>query len=51
MFLLTTTAEAFFRRFGYLPVDRETLPDAVRSSAEFASCAAADATAMSLRLS
>jgi len=33
--LLTETAEDFFRRRGFLPVDRESVPAAVRASAEF----------------
>lgn len=36
IFLLTTTAEHFFKRQGYSPADRATAPPAVRNSCEFA---------------
>ena len=36
IFLLTTTAEAFFKSRGYVPADRATAPDAIRTSREFA---------------
>jgi amino-acid N-acetyltransferase len=36
VFLLTTTAEHFFPRFGFTVVDRADVPPAVRASAEFA---------------
>ena len=35
VYLLTETAEEFFPRFGFAPVDRERVPDAVRQSVEF----------------
>jgi amino-acid N-acetyltransferase len=35
IFLLTTTAEDFFRKRGYAPADRATAPDAIRTSREF----------------
>ncbi len=34
IFLLTTTAERFFRSRGYVPADRATAPEAVRTSRE-----------------
>ena len=36
IFLLTTTAEDFFKSRGYQPADRATAPDAIRTSREFA---------------
>jgi amino-acid N-acetyltransferase len=36
IFLLTTTAEAFFKSRGYAPADRVAAPDAIRTSREFA---------------
>jgi amino-acid N-acetyltransferase len=36
MFLLTTTAEEFFRRHGYASVARDSAPPAIRGSREFA---------------
>jgi len=35
VFLLTTTAEAYFPRFGFACVTREVVPEAVQESAEF----------------
>ncbi len=35
LWLLTTTAEPFFRQLGYLPAAREAAPVAVRETAEF----------------
>jgi amino-acid N-acetyltransferase len=36
IFLLTTTAEGFFKSRRYVPADRATAPDAIRASREFA---------------
>jgi amino-acid N-acetyltransferase len=36
IFLLTTTAESFFKNRGYVPADRATAPEAIRTSREFA---------------
>jgi amino-acid N-acetyltransferase len=36
IFLLTTTAEDFFKRRGYLPADRASAPAAIRTTREFA---------------
>jgi N-acetylglutamate synthase-like GNAT family acetyltransferase len=36
IFLLTTTAERFFKSRGYVPADRATAPEAIRTSREFA---------------
>jgi amino-acid N-acetyltransferase len=35
LFLLTTTAEKYFPRFGFAPTSRSAVPPAVRASAEF----------------
>ncbi len=35
--LLTETAEAFFTRHGYLVIERESVPDEIKQSAEFQS--------------
>src|SRR3954471_4241893 len=35
LYLLTTTAEKYFPRFGFTPTTRAAVPDAVKSSAEF----------------
>lgn len=35
LYLLTTTAEAFFRALGYARIERERVPDAIRGTAEF----------------
>jgi amino-acid N-acetyltransferase len=35
VFLLTTTAEDYFPRFGFACIARESVPDAVQASAEF----------------
>jgi amino-acid N-acetyltransferase len=36
IYLLTTTAEAFFRRQGYQPADRQSAPAEIRATREFA---------------
>jgi amino-acid N-acetyltransferase len=36
IYCLTTTAEAFFRRLGYVEADRESAPAAIRATREFA---------------
>lgn len=48
--LLTTTAAAFFPRFGFTVVTREDVPAAVHTSAEFQGACPASATAMRLVL-
>jgi amino-acid N-acetyltransferase len=44
--LLTETAEAFFRRRGYVPIDRRKVPEAIKQSAEFRSLCPASAMCM-----
>lgn len=48
--LLTTTGEGYFPRFGFKPVARENLPDAIRRSEEFRGACPASACAMALSL-
>jgi amino-acid N-acetyltransferase len=36
LFLLTTTADRFFARYGYAQTAREEVPDSIRSTREFA---------------
>ena len=36
VYVLTTTAEGFFKRRGYVAAERATAPDAIRASREFA---------------
>ena len=44
MYCLTTTAEAFFRRGGYVDADRERAPTAIRQTREFSAiCPASSA--------
>jgi amino-acid N-acetyltransferase len=51
IYLLTTTAEHYFPRFGYRTVDETVPPDVVTSSAEYSTCVAADAALMKRNLS
>jgi amino-acid N-acetyltransferase len=46
VYLLTTTAEAFFPRFGFDRIAREDVPAGVRQSVEFASACPASAVVM-----
>ena len=50
MYLLTTTAETFFERRGYRPVDRMQAPQAIQSTAEFTSLCPASSAFMIKRL-
>jgi len=50
VYLLTTTAGAFFPRFGFEPVTRADVPDAVQQSVEFTSACPVSALVMRLRL-
>jgi amino-acid N-acetyltransferase len=50
VFLLTTTAERFFPRFGFEPVSRDQVPSSVRESVEFQSACPASATVMRKQL-
>jgi amino-acid N-acetyltransferase len=46
VYLLTTTAEDFFARRGYVRTGREAAPDAIRSTREFADICPAGSTLM-----
>ncbi|HUX34919.1 MAG TPA: arsenic resistance N-acetyltransferase ArsN2 [Gemmatimonadaceae bacterium] len=46
LYLLTTTAERYFPSFGFQPVAREAVPEAVRATAEFRDACPATAVAM-----
>jgi amino-acid N-acetyltransferase len=48
VYLLTTTAESYFPRFGFARVERTEAPDEIRTSREFASACPATATFMML---
>ena len=48
IFLLTTTAEDFFPRFGFERVSRAAVPESVRASVEFQSACPASAVVMAL---
>jgi amino-acid N-acetyltransferase len=50
VYLLTTTAEEYFTRFGFAVVPREQVPDSLRASVEFQSACPASATVMRKRL-
>ena len=50
VFLLTTTAEAFFPKFGFEPVDRADVPASVQASVEFRCACPASAVVMRKRL-
>jgi len=46
LYLLTTTAEPYFLRFGFTRIDRSDVPDAVAGTVEFTSACPASATVM-----
>lgn len=50
LYLLTTTAEPFFRRHGYVTANRADAPDAITGSAEFRSLCPASAAYLSKRI-
>ena len=50
VYLLTTTAERFFPKFGFEQVSREDVPASVRASVEFQSACPASAIVMRKRL-
>ena len=50
VYLLTTTAEAFFPRFGFEPTTREEAPEDMRASREFQGACPASATVMRCEL-
>jgi protein-tyrosine-phosphatase/N-acetylglutamate synthase-like GNAT family acetyltransferase len=50
VFLLTTTAPEFFRRFGFAEVDRASAPAGLRSSPEFTALCPSSATCMAVSI-
>jgi amino-acid N-acetyltransferase len=50
VFLLTTTADRFFSRFGFERITREDVPESVRQSIEFQSACPASAVVMRKQL-
>jgi amino-acid N-acetyltransferase len=50
VFLLTTTAERFFPRFGFEQISRDQVPLSIRASVEFQFACPASATVMRKRL-
>ena len=50
IYLLTTTAEAFFRSRGYIVTARDSAPQAIRSTPEFAALCPASSAFLSKRL-
>lgn len=50
VFLLTTTAEGFFRRFGFTKIARENAPEQIRQSVEFRLNCCETAVCMQLHL-
>ena len=50
VFLLTTTADHYFPRFGFVRIDRAEVPVTVQTSVEFTSACPSSATVMRKRL-
>lgn len=50
IYLLTTTASAYFERAGYRPVSRDAAPAAIQRSTEFSTLCPATAVVMTLSL-
>ena len=50
LYLLTTTADRFFPRFGFTTITRDDVPDSVKQSIEFRSACPASAVVMRKRL-
>jgi amino-acid N-acetyltransferase len=50
VYLLTTTAVAYFPRFGFMPIDRNAVPAPVQQSVEFHGACPASAVAMTRSL-
>ncbi|MFD1145126.1 arsenic resistance N-acetyltransferase ArsN2 [Larkinella insperata] len=46
LFLITTTADGFFARHGFQPVDRQTVPVAIRQTRQFSELCPASAVVM-----
>jgi amino-acid N-acetyltransferase len=50
LYLLTTTAERYFPSFGFTPIARDAVPDAVRATEEFATACPDSAAVMTRSL-
>jgi len=50
LYLLTTTAERYFPRFGFAPVERDAVPPEIAATLEFRSACPASAVAMTCAL-
>jgi len=50
LYLLTTSAEKYFPRFGFAPTTRAAVPDALKASAEFRGACPETAVVMSRRI-
>src|SRR5205823_15051900 len=50
IYLLTTTAERYFQKFGFERITREEVPAGVRTSVEFTTACPASAVVMNKRL-
>lgn len=50
LYLLTSTAQAFFRAHGYAQVERDAVPEAIRGTSEFARLCPASAIVMTKRI-
>ena len=46
LYLITTTAEKFFRTLGYAKLDRAVVPEVIRSTTEFSSLCPSSSTVM-----
>ncbi len=50
VYLLTTSASAYFARLGYTPVERESVPGTIRATAQFSALCPSSALVMVKRL-
>ena len=50
LYLLTTTAEGYFPKFGFTRTERDTVPPEIRRTAEFTDACPASAAVMTLQL-
>lgn len=50
LYLLTTTAERFFDRLGYSRIERETVPESIKATHEYAGICPASSAVMCKRL-
>ena len=50
LYLLTTTADNYFKRKGFVKIERHTVPQAIKQSSEFSAMCPASATVMKKNL-